>query len=258
MQKHNTPHPRCFQTCSVPYGLMGDKEGGGDLFIPTASTPDCDTKKNLTFYFHFPLSLEVISFGWDCLPIPYANTKTCPQKRDSKHRTKDTAQDYEQSQDGCLPVSSVTSEWDVRLCLHATITWGRDCQTETRVCLVYGKTVIFYFLTFSKPEVTMHVVSVMDDNCWGSRRITGWRITGTDSLGENVNVVTWLIVLACISSTCLKANVIEGCGFWGMASCTLWLTTVENIPSCHMVEDLSYLYIYSSWKQKAFPPLFSI
>lgn len=67
----------------------------------------------------------------------------------------------------------------------------------------------------------MHVVSVMDDNCWGFRRITGRGITGTDSLGENVNVITWLIVLACISSTCLKENVMEGCGFWGMASRTL-------------------------------------
>lgn len=146
--------------------------------------------------------------------------------------------------------SAVTSGWDVRLCLHAIITWGLDCQTETRVCLVYGKTVIFYFLTFSKPWVTMHVVTVMDDNCWGSRRITGWRITG--SLGENVNVITWLIVLACISSTCLKANAIEGCGFWGMASRILWLTAEENIQSCHMVEDLSYLFIYLSWKLKVF------
>lgn len=40
----------------------------------------------------------------------------------------------------------------------------------------------------------MHVVSVIDDNCSGSRRITCWRVTGSASLGEKCkchNLVNW-------------------------------------------------------------------
>lgn len=65
------------------------------------------------------------------------------------------------------------------------------------------------------------MVSLIYDPCFDSYRITCYRISGTDSLGKNVNVIILLIVLACVSSTCLKATVTEGCGFWGTAKNTM-------------------------------------
>jgi hypothetical protein len=95
-----------------------------------------------------------------------------------------------------------------------------------------------------------NVVSLIYDNCFGSHRITCWRITGTDSLGKNVNVIILLIVLACVSSTCLKANVIEGCGFWAMANSAMWLTTEQNIMGGHVVEN--HLSFSSSCQSEVF------
>lgn len=113
------------------------------------------------------------------------------------------------------------------------------CWLPNRECSVLSswknRFLLFHFLTFSKHEVRINVVSLIYDNSFCSHTIICWRITGTDSRGKNVNVIILLIILACVSSTCLKVNVIEDCGFWCMARSTMWPTTAGNAKGCHVV-----------------------
>lgn len=57
--------------------------------------------------------------------------------------------------------------------------------------------------------------SLICAHCFGQSKLLHWETAGTNFQGT-VNIIILLIALTCVSFTCLKANAIESCGFWGI------------------------------------------